>query len=193
MVRQEQQGGGSLFKTGQTGTLTGNALLNASGGPPGAPAAAQAARDAQKAKLDAAQARAARLAEERETAWALVHLPPKRERFWPWVPETMSLKESIQGIATPFSDTAAEKRLKTAQGLNGVRRQVRDAFWAGQSRDQIRMILQNANPDTRPRDIDLHYGVSDNAPVPVNLPSGLAGNVNVALQLAAAFAKLTGR
>jgi hypothetical protein len=159
MVRQEQSGGPAF-----TGSFAD--LLARTGGKPGQPAADQAARDTEKARLDKAQARAAYIAELQETRWAAWHLnfPENRSGIGPWASEHMGVGDKLAGWSTPFSDTEAEKRVKTAQGQNGVRRQVRDAFNAGQTWEQIRAILSAANPDTRPRDLDIHYGVSDTAP-----------------------------
>jgi hypothetical protein len=171
MVRQEQAGGPAF-----TGSFAD--LLKITGGQPGDPARRQAAADNAKAQADAKAKRDAYLLELRETAWGLQHLSSP----FAYASEKMSIRESVQGIGTPVSDTAAEKRQHLAQRQNAVRRTVRDAFRQGSTHAEIAGQLSGmaAGDDSSiPRDIAEHYGYQRQAPragqatPPPNDPVGL--------------------
>lgn len=111
-------------------------------------------------------AREAYKAELRETAWAAYHLnfPENTRGFGPWANEQISFSEKRGGsllgfgfIDNPLNETEAEVRAARAKTENRFRRNVRDAFNAGQTVDQIKSGA--GSWDEAPRDLQRHYGL----------------------------------
>ena len=101
-----------------------------------------------------------------ETRWALYHLnfPENARGFGPWANEQISFSEKRGGsllglgfIDNPLNETEAEKRAVRAKTENQFRRNVRDAFNAGQTVGQIKSGA--GNWDEAPRDLQVHYGL----------------------------------
>ena len=130
----------------------------------GQEAGAAVAVEPDSAKREAAEKRKAYQAELRETAWAAYHLnfPENTRGFGPWANEQISWSEARKGsifglgiIDNPFNQTEAERRAQEARGWNQFRRNVRDAFNAGQTVDQIKSGAGNWNE--APADLRKHY------------------------------------
>ena len=164
MVRREQDGG-PAFEGGAA------ELFRLTGGLPGDTPAIRAererlAREAAEEKARREAARKAYLMELAETRWALYHLnfPENARGFGPWANEQISFSEKRGGsllglgfIDNPLNETEAEKRAVRAKTENQFRRNVRDAFNAGQTVGQIKSGA--GNWDEAPRDLQVHYGL----------------------------------
>ena len=164
MVRREQDGGPAFEGAAAE-------LFRITGGLPGDTPAIRAERERlarepaeEKARREAA--RKAYLMELAETRWALYHLnfPENARGFGPWANEQISFSEKRGGsllgfgfIDNPLNETEAERRAQEARGWNQFRRNVRDAFNAGQTVAQIKSGA--GNWDEAPRDLQVHYGL----------------------------------